>query len=84
MPIAPDAFQQKIKERVRAHYAINRTPLLLAHLGAEIERNDEWPTDKGQRFKLAPESPDPIESSDLRAKALALFRLLQVGPRGCH
>lgn len=49
MPIAPDEFQQKIKERVRAHYAANRTPLLLAHLGSEIEKNDEWPTDRGQR-----------------------------------
>ncbi len=49
MPIPPDEFQQKIKERVRGHYAANRTPLLLAHLGAEIEKNDEWPTDQGQR-----------------------------------
>jgi hypothetical protein len=49
MPISPDEFQQKIKEKVRAHYAANRTPLLLAHLGAEIEKGDEWPTDRGQR-----------------------------------
>jgi hypothetical protein len=49
MPIPPDQFQQKIKDRVRAHYAANRTPLLLARLGADIERNDEWPTDRGQR-----------------------------------
>lgn len=49
MPIPPDEFQQKIKGRVRAHYAANRTPLLLAHLGVEIEKNDEWPTDRGQR-----------------------------------
>ena len=49
MPITPDQFQQRIKDRVRAHYAADRTPLLLAHLGAEIERNDEWPTDRGQR-----------------------------------
>jgi len=49
MPIPPDEFQQKIKDRVRAHYAANRTPLLLAHLGAEIEKCDEWPTDRGQR-----------------------------------
>lgn len=49
MPIPPDQFQQRIKDRVRAHYAANRTPLLLARLGAEIERNDEWPTDRGQR-----------------------------------
>jgi hypothetical protein len=49
MPIPPDEFQQKIKDRVRAHYAANRTPLLLAHLGAEIERGDQWPTDRGQR-----------------------------------
>lgn len=49
MPIPPEEFQQKIKDRVRAHYAVDRTPLLLAHLGAEIERNDEWPIDRGQR-----------------------------------
>lgn len=49
MPIPPDQFQQRIKDRVRAHYAANRTPLLLAHLGLEIEKNDEWPTDRGQR-----------------------------------
>lgn len=49
MPIPPDEFQQKIKDKVRAHYAANRTPLLLAHLGAEIEKGDEWPTDRGQR-----------------------------------
>jgi len=49
MPIPPDQFQQKIKNRVREHYAANRTPLLLAHLGADIEKNDEWPTDRGQR-----------------------------------
>lgn len=49
MPIPPDQFQQKIKDMVRAHYAANHTPLLLAHLGAEIEKNDEWPTDRGQR-----------------------------------
>jgi hypothetical protein len=49
MPISPEEFQQKIKDKVRAHYAANRTPLLLAHLGAEIEKHDEWPTDRGQR-----------------------------------
>ena len=49
MPIPPEQFQQRIKDRVRAHYAANRTPLLLSHLGVEIERNDEWPDDRGQR-----------------------------------
>ena len=49
MPIPPDEFQQKIKNRVLTHYAASRTPLLLAHLGTEIEKNDEWPTDRGQR-----------------------------------
>lgn len=49
MPIPADEFQQKIKDRVRAHYAASRTPLLLAHLGAEIEKSGEWPTDRGQR-----------------------------------
>ena len=37
-----------------------------------------------RQFELAPELRDPIGSSDLRAEALALFRLLQVSPRGCH
>ena len=49
MPIPPNEFQQRIKDRVRAHYAANRTPLLLAHLGVEIEKSNEWPTDRGQR-----------------------------------
>jgi hypothetical protein len=49
VPISPEEFQERTKARVRAHYAANRTPLLLAHLGSEIERNDEWPTDRGQR-----------------------------------
>jgi hypothetical protein len=49
MPIPPDEFQQRIKDRVRTHYAATRTPLLLAHLGAEIEKGDGWPTDRGQR-----------------------------------
>jgi hypothetical protein len=49
MPIPPDEFQQKIKDKVRTHYAATRTPLLLAHLGAEIEKHDEWPNDRGQR-----------------------------------
>jgi hypothetical protein len=49
MPISPEEFQERTKARVRAHYAANRTPLLLAHLGSEIEKNDAWPTDRGQR-----------------------------------
>ena len=49
MPIPPEQFQQRIKDRVHAHYAAIRTPLLLSHLGVEIERNDEWPDDRGQR-----------------------------------
>src|SRR5262245_8736546 len=61
MPISPEAFREKIIERVRAHYAANRTPLLLSHLGLEIEKNDEWPTDRGQRnlTKLIVDTCDP-------------------------
>ena len=39
---------------------------------------------RSQRFQLSPQSKDPIGSSDLKAEALALFRFLQVGPRGCR
>jgi hypothetical protein len=49
MPISSEEFQEKIKARVHAHYAATRTPLLLANLGFEIEKNDEWPTDRGRR-----------------------------------
>ena len=61
MPISPEEFRGKIIARVRAHYAANRTPLLLAHLGLEIEKNDEWPTDRGVRNlkKLIEDACDP-------------------------
>jgi hypothetical protein len=49
MPISPEEFQVWIKARVCAHYAAERTPLLLAHLGSEIEKHGAWPTDRGQR-----------------------------------
>ena len=49
MPIPPEEFQEKIKAKVRAHYAATRAPLLLSHLGAEIEKEDAWPTDRGGR-----------------------------------
>jgi hypothetical protein len=49
MSVSPEAFQEKIKGIVRAHYAGNRTPLLLAHLGSEIEKLQLWPSDRGQR-----------------------------------
>jgi hypothetical protein len=49
VPISLQEFQEGIKARVRAHYAETRTPLLLAHLGSEIEKDDAWPTDRGQR-----------------------------------
>jgi hypothetical protein len=34
---------------VRAHYAATRTPMLLAHLGSVIEKEQAWPSDRGQR-----------------------------------
>ena len=49
MPIPPEEFQERIKTIVRAHYAKNRAPLLLAHLGAEIEKKDAWPSDRSGR-----------------------------------
>jgi hypothetical protein len=49
MPIPPEEFQEKIKAKVRAHYAATRAPLLLSNLGAEIEKEDAWPTDRGGR-----------------------------------
>jgi hypothetical protein len=49
MPISPEEFKEKIKAIVRDHYAASRTPLLLAHLGATIEKEDAWPVDRGGR-----------------------------------
>ncbi len=49
MSISQEAFQEKIKARVRSHYASTRKPLLLAHLGLEIEKELAWPDNRGQR-----------------------------------
>src|ERR1035441_137496 len=49
MAIAPEEFKDKIKAMVRAHYAAKRTPLLLAHLGTDLDKADAWPSDRGQR-----------------------------------
>jgi len=49
MAITLEEFREKIKEIVRAHYAAKSTPLLLAHLGAEIEQQQLWPEERGQR-----------------------------------
>ena len=49
MPIPPEEFQERIKAKVLAHYAATRAPLLLSNLGAEIEKEDAWPMDRGQR-----------------------------------
>jgi hypothetical protein len=49
MPITLDEFREKIKAIVRAHYERTRAPLLLSHLGAEIERRQLWPEERGQR-----------------------------------
>ena len=49
MSIAAEEFQNKVKAIVRAHYAETRTPMLLANLGSAIEKEDAWPSDKGQR-----------------------------------
>jgi hypothetical protein len=49
MPRPPQEFQELIKAKVRAHYAATRVPLLLSSLGAEIEKENAWPTDRGHR-----------------------------------
>jgi hypothetical protein len=49
MAIPPEEFKEKLIAVVRAHYAANRTPLLLAHLGAAIDKDKAWPTDRGER-----------------------------------
>src|SRR5437016_261973 len=49
MPITPEEFKDRIKAMVLAYYAANRTPLLLAHLGIELDKADAWPSDRGQR-----------------------------------
>ncbi len=49
MPITSEEFKEKVTAIVRDHYAKSRTPLLLAHLGATIEREDAWPIDRGGR-----------------------------------
>ena len=49
MPISTEEFKDRLKAKVRAHYAASRTPLLLAHLGSAIEKEGAWPTDRGQR-----------------------------------
>jgi hypothetical protein len=49
MPVSPGEFKEKITAIVRAHYARNRAPLLLAYLGAEIEKANLWPEDRNGR-----------------------------------
>jgi hypothetical protein len=49
MPTTPEEFKEKVTAMVQAHYAAHRTPLLLAHLGTDIDKADAWPLDRGQR-----------------------------------
>jgi hypothetical protein len=49
MSITPEEFKDKLTAMVRAHYAVSRAPLLLARLGADLEKEDTWPADRGQR-----------------------------------
>jgi hypothetical protein len=49
MSTTPEEFKEKLMAMVRAHYANNNVPLLLAHVGSELEKADSWPTDRGQR-----------------------------------
>lgn len=38
MPVSPEDFREKTIAKVKAHYALQRTPLLLSHLGAELKK----------------------------------------------
>jgi hypothetical protein len=50
MSIEPEEFRERLKTKVREHYAASLSPLLLSHLGSDIEKNGAWwPKDKGQR-----------------------------------
>jgi len=49
MAITPEEFKDKLTAMVRAHYAASRAPLLLARLGADLDKEDTWPADRGQR-----------------------------------
>jgi hypothetical protein len=49
MPLPPEAFKEKLVTMVRDHYRSSRAPLLLAHLGGEIEKQDAWPEDRNGR-----------------------------------
>src|ERR1035438_4654128 len=49
MAITPEEFKDRITAMVRTHYATNRAPLLLAHLGTDLDKADAWPSDRGQR-----------------------------------
>ena len=49
MGTTPEEFKDKIKAMVQGHYAASRTPLLLAHLGTDLDKADAWPSDRGQR-----------------------------------
>jgi hypothetical protein len=48
-PISPEEFQEKVKTKVREHYATSGKPMLLAYLGSKIEKDNAWPFDRGQR-----------------------------------
>src|ERR1039457_6793249 len=61
MPTPPEEFQEKIKAKLRAHYAATRAPLLLSNLGSEIEKEDAWPTDRrGRNLKQPSSTPAPL------------------------
>jgi hypothetical protein len=49
MAVTPEEFKDKITAMVRTHYATNRTPLLLARLGTDLDKADAWPSDRGER-----------------------------------
>ena len=49
MATTPEEFKEKTIAIVRAHYAANRQPLLLAHLGTTLDKDKAWPTDRGER-----------------------------------
>lgn len=49
MSISSEQFKEKVKSLVRAHYETEQSPLLLAHLGVAIEKENAWPDDRNGR-----------------------------------
>lgn len=49
MSVSTEEFKEKVKSIVQDHYEKDRSPLLLARLGADIEQAGAWPVDRNGR-----------------------------------